>query len=279
MDPITGISLVLGLAPLFSICLEYFEYFKTAQSLSADLEILLLKLDFEHEKFIVWGEANGISKTVGEGRNLELDVQAKSRLVKRGLEAIRLLFENGRKLQEQYGLRASESLDGKGKKQRLLSSSSLNRFRRSYKELQSRTGEQSQPGVVLKTMWAVHDKAKFVVLISDIKDLVDDLYKFIPVTNKARDRIIFRDMRALLPDLRTLRLVEKASEETYPTWSETASLMILASESGTIGGSRSTGQWPDNFDGSVDDNLLPSSNKGSDSDMGISSYPCLISAL
>jgi hypothetical protein len=82
MDPVsTGIGIVLGLAPMFSVCLEYFQCFKSAQSFSDDLELLTLKLDIEHERLIAWGEANGILKTVDDGRNPGLDLPSTNDLI------------------------------------------------------------------------------------------------------------------------------------------------------------------------------------------------------
>ncbi|KAE9362631.1 hypothetical protein N431DRAFT_490391 [Stipitochalara longipes BDJ] len=248
MDPFSTIRLALGVAPLFSICLEYFEYFKTAQSLSADVEILLLKLDFEHERFIAWGEANGISKTLDEGQNPDLVVPSKSDLIKRSLKSIQALFEDGKKLQSDYGLRAVNDLDPKKLDSKFPSSSGMNRFRRSYTKLRNQAGSQSQPSILTKTKWAIHDKAKFVLLISDIRDLVSGLYNILPVSNKERDKIAFKDLRSLLPDIGRLKLVETASEEEYPTWSEAASLMIIASETGTIAGKGSIARWAEDLD-------------------------------
>jgi hypothetical protein len=252
LDPISGIGLVLALAPLFSICLEYFECFKTAQSLSVDFEVLLLKLDFEHERFIAWGEANGISKTADEGRNPELDFPPKANLIKRSLESIQSLFEDSKKLQTEYGLRALDGPCLKERKLKFPSSSGLNRFRRSYTKPSKGASSPNQPSILSKTRWAIYDKAKFVDLISDIRDLVNGLYNVLPVSNKKRDKIVFKDIRSLLPDIARLKLVETASEEAYPTWSEAASLMIIASEAGTIDGRGSIGQWVEELDGSVE---------------------------
>ena len=99
MDPVTAsVGIVLRLAPMFSVCLEYFQYFKSAQSLSVNLELLVLKLDIEHKRIIAWGEANGILKTVNEGRNPGLDLLLTNNLIKRGLSSIQLLFRDSKKL-------------------------------------------------------------------------------------------------------------------------------------------------------------------------------------
>ncbi|KAH0536310.1 hypothetical protein FGG08_006803 [Glutinoglossum americanum] len=250
MDPITtGIGIVLGLAPMFSVCLEYFQYFKSAQSFSVDLELLILKLDIEHQRMIAWGEANGILKTADESRNPGLDLPSTNDLIKKCLSSIQSLFRDSKKLQEYYGL---QSMDGdylEATNPKFLSTSGLRSFRKSYSRISKATTSQNKPSILSKTRWAIYDKAKFTVLLSDIKGLVDGLYQILPVPNKVRDKIVFKAIRSLVPDFKRLRLVETASEDKYSTWSEAASLMAAASEAGTMEG-RSVGQWVEELDDS-----------------------------
>jgi len=252
MDPITtSVGLILGLAPMFSVCLEYFQYFKSAQSFSVDLELLILKLDIEHERMIAWGEANGILKTADEGRNPGFDIPSKNDLIKRCLSSIHSLFGDSKKLQEYYGLKAIDGNYLEATNPKFLSTSGLRSFRKSYSRISKATGSQNKPGVLSKTRWSIYDKAKFMVLLSDINRLVDGLYEVLPVHNKVRDEIVFKAIRSLVPDFKRLRLVETASEDKYSTWSEVASLMAAASEAGTIEG-RSVGQWVEELDDSQD---------------------------
>ena len=250
MDPISGIGLALGIVPLFSVCLEYFEYFKTAQSLLSDFEVLLLKLDFEHERFIAWGEVNGISKTIEEGRNCELDNPQKADLIKRSLESIQSLFKNSERLQTKYGVQALNTPSSGGPTPKFPGSFGLSRFRKSYKRLNKSTEGEKTLSVLSKTKWAIHDKGKFEILISDIRDLVNGLYHTLPVSNKERDMVAFKDIKCLLPDLTRLKLVELASEDVYPTWSQAASVMIMASEPGTVDGRGRVGEWVEEVDDS-----------------------------
>jgi hypothetical protein len=209
MGPVsTGIGIVLGLAPMFSICLEYFQYFKSAQSFSDDLELLTLKLDIEHERLIAWGEANGILKTVDDGRNPGLDLPSTNDLIKRGLRSMQTLFRDSKKLQEYYGLEPMDENYLEATNTKFLSTSGLRSFRKSFSRFSKTTGSQNKPSVLSKTKWAIYDKAKFTVLLSDIKDLVDGLYQILPVPHKVRDKIVFKAIRSLVPDFKRLRLVE-----------------------------------------------------------------------
>ncbi|KAI9856456.1 MAG: hypothetical protein M1813_009112 [Trichoglossum hirsutum] len=263
MDPITTgvVGIALGLAPTFSVCLEYFQYFKSAQSFSVDLELLILKLDIEHERMIAWGEANGILKTADESRNPGLDLPSTNDLIKRGLSSIQSLFRDGKKLQEYYGLQPIDGNYLEATNPKFLSTSGLRSFRKSYSRISKATGSQNKLSILSKTRWAIYDKAKFTVLLSDIKGLVDGLYQILPVPNKVRDKIVFKAIRSLVPDFKRLRLVETASEDGYSTWSEAASLMAAASEAGTMEG-RSVGQWVEELD--LDDSQETESETTSD---------------
>ena len=72
----------------------------------------------------------------------------------------------------------------KATKPKFLSTSSLRSFRKSYSRFSKATDSQNKLSVLLKTRWAIYNKAKFTVLLSDIKGLVDGLYQILPVPNK-----------------------------------------------------------------------------------------------
>lgn len=62
MVPVEPISLTIGIASLFSTCVKCFDYFKAAQSLAENLKILLVKLDTEKTRLLIWGNAVGSLK-------------------------------------------------------------------------------------------------------------------------------------------------------------------------------------------------------------------------
>src|SRR4051812_21430084 len=104
-----AIGLALAVVPIFSICLQYFEYFKTAQTLSLDCQLLLIKLDFEHERLIIWGENHGlplgtVSKRAEESGDI---ISPTIKLVKEALGHIETLFTDTRTLHDKYGVRAA----------------------------------------------------------------------------------------------------------------------------------------------------------------------------
>ncbi|ORY16619.1 prion-inhibition and propagation-domain-containing protein [Clohesyomyces aquaticus] len=74
--PVEPISLAVGavaLASLFSTYIECFNYFKAGQGLEEDFELLLVKLDVEKTRLLIWGYAVGVLKPEGEGLVPELE--------------------------------------------------------------------------------------------------------------------------------------------------------------------------------------------------------------
>src|SRR4051794_64066 len=107
VPPVEPVSLTIGLvalASLFSTCVECFEYFRAGQDLEESLEILLVKLDLEKTRLLIWGNAVGILKE-DEARAIELSNATKIESIRRCLECIKLLLSNAGKLQDSYGLR------------------------------------------------------------------------------------------------------------------------------------------------------------------------------
>ncbi|KAF2192375.1 hypothetical protein K469DRAFT_653816 [Zopfia rhizophila CBS 207.26] len=63
MIPIEPVSLTIGavaLAGLFSLCVQCFDLIEIGQKVSADYELLIVKLSIEKRRLMTWGEAIGI---------------------------------------------------------------------------------------------------------------------------------------------------------------------------------------------------------------------------
>ena len=105
-EPISLTVGVVALASLFSTCIECFDFFKAGQRLEEDIDILLIKLDLEKTRMLIWGNAVGILKAEDEGRAVELSEPSTSTLVGRCLERVQSLLSNTEDLQKAYGLKA-----------------------------------------------------------------------------------------------------------------------------------------------------------------------------
>jgi Prion-inhibition and propagation len=256
MEPVGLTFGVVALASLFSTCVDCFGYFKAAQSFEDDFEILLVKLDLEKERLLIWGNHAGILKVDNEGRAVELNESTKDRLVGRCLERIKALLSDTDKFQDAYGLRALPDAGVKLLKgTNFVSANSMSVFKSSYRRFWTRPFASSQvrPTTVMRTKWAIHDKVKFEGMINHLKDLIDGLNQVLPVKRETQDQIVREDISSIL-DLSRLKLVQSACEGSYRAWSEIASEVIEATETGTID-RRNIEEWMRDAEG-LDDNEL-----------------------
>ena len=223
MDPV---SVALGVVALFKTCVDSFEYFKAASELKRDFEVLLVKLDFEQERLLVWGDMIGIGKAGVD--NFEENT-LHSDLTKRCLASIKNLLEDTVALKSRYGVRPLSSHDQQFDRSSV-SANALKRFR-------LRFGRSSRDhGVLDKTRWAIYDATKFESLVSDLRDLIDGLTRQVPVSQDHLDQKVQDDIASMVDDVSSLRLVQEACEDYYPSWQQAASEAIDASEAGTVDG-------------------------------------------
>jgi hypothetical protein len=256
MVPVEPVSLTIGvvaLASLFSTCVECFEYFSSAKDLKEDFEILLVKLDLEKTRLLIWGNAVGVLKAEGEGRIIELNDGQRVELIGRCLESMKNLLLDADKLQRDYGLQSTTQIHTQvSRSSNILSKNSMSLFKTSYRRFWARfAGDQARTTLVSRTKWAIHDKARFEGLIIHLKDLIDGLNQVLPVKREIQDQIIKDDIVSIL-DLSKLRLVQSACEGSYTVWSDVASAVIEASEVGTVD-RRNIEEWLGDANGLVDE--------------------------
>jgi Prion-inhibition and propagation len=243
IEPVSFTIGIVALASLFSTCIECFDYFKTGQHLEEEFEILLVKLDLEKTRLLIWGNAVGVLKTEDEGRAVELSEAPKAELIGRCLERINSLLSDTDKLQNEYGLQASVEAGAKsGRSSNVVSANSMNIFKTSYRRFWVRfASKQTRSGLLMRTKWAIRDKPKFESLIVHLRDFIDGLHQVLSVKRETQDQIVCDDIISIL-DLSKLRLVRSACEGSYATWSAVASEAIEASEIGTVD-RRSIEEW------------------------------------
>jgi hypothetical protein len=229
-------AFVIGVAGLFSSCVDAFTYFKAAQRTEEDAEILLLKLDIEKTRLLVWGNEVGIFNV--NLRHSRLHDEGTVTLLARILGQIKRLLTDSERLRSSYGLRIQELPQGRTID--FLSSKSLAIFRTSSSRFWTRNASRLSSdlqavrgSVVAKTKWAIYAKERFQGLVNDVKQFIDSLYELVPVDRETQDGIIKADIESLL-DLSQLRLVEAATEDSYRAYSAAAASVIEASENGTI---------------------------------------------
>lgn len=225
-----------------------------------DFEILRVKLEVERIRLLAWGSA------VGFGDN-HLDYRLNDRGIRDTilglLSCIEHVFSNSEKLQKRYGLRqesgsASRNLtssqqdreartlmtpvfrqayanlppdeDEEAIMQQPQSSSTKNvsLVKRAYAGLRrsARDRQRSTP-FAQKTLWAIHDKAKFQLMITEIKSFNDSLVSLFPGWTDRANQNLREDIDAS-DDIRSLILLEEAAADAHGDISETASVRLEA---------------------------------------------------
>lgn len=96
-------AFVIRVAGLFSSCVDAFAYFKLAQRTSREVEVVLLKLDTEKTRLLIWGENVGIFSPSHQDPRL-LDERVVE-LIQRILSQIESLLTDSEKLGTLYGAR------------------------------------------------------------------------------------------------------------------------------------------------------------------------------
>ena len=227
MVPIEPLSLSIGIAALFTTCIQCFEYFKAATSVRKDFDILLLRLELEQERLLIWGEGIGIGNK-DWSENLTFNGDSKRQdLARRCLNTIKNLLEDAESLKSMYGLQPAAATTNTVS-HHSISSNALKRLR-------VRLGRSSNGlGVLKKTRWAIHDAARFQELIGHLRDLLDGLMRDAPGPQDTHDEKVQDDIASMADDILALRLLSEACEDIYPKWSDTARSAIDASETGTI---------------------------------------------
>ncbi|RPA80486.1 hypothetical protein BJ508DRAFT_130023 [Ascobolus immersus RN42] len=233
---------LVGLASIFTSCVDAFNLFKSAQNFPNSIQILLVKLDIEKTRLLAWGEKTGIFEE--NIHHHSLDNADSLQLFERILKSVQMLLTDAQALRSQYGVQSEESTQKlSSPPAALLSSGSMQLLKRSRERFFIRNasrllgslGSQSEVGMGRRTLWAIHDERRFEGLLVHLRELIDGLYELPELLRikEASDIAMVTEI-ALIPDISTLRLVEEASEASYPLLSKAASDAIEASEHGTV---------------------------------------------
>ena len=227
MVPVEPVSLSIAIASLFTACIECFEYFKAAKEFEQNFKVLLVKLEYQQERLLVWGDLAGVcNEKRHDVKPISESEQKRQDLTKSCLDSIHRLLKDTENLKTKYGLRAyTPAVDTAPHSG--VSSNALKRFR-------LRLGRQSQvPSVIEKTRWAIHDETKFQKLVQDIRDLIDGLMTEVPVPPELQEQKVQDDLASMVDDIQSLHLFQEACKDDYPEWWNAASAAIDASEIAT----------------------------------------------
>lgn len=227
-------AFVIGVAGLFTSCIDAFGYFKLYQGATRDIEVVLLKLDIEKARLLIWGQNVGIFDD--NHRHLQFLNEGVAGVIKRILLDIEKHLTDSEKLRTSYGVRSPDSPRSLSRMIDYLSKKSLAIFRTSASRFVARNATRlegfARGSAVARTKWAIHDRGRFQELVNTLGHFVDRLFELTHMSGEIADRVIVEDIESIL-DIPRLTIVEEATE-SYPTYLEAARSARASTEAGTL---------------------------------------------
>ncbi|KAL9619323.1 MAG: hypothetical protein Q9160_006088 [Pyrenula sp. 1 TL-2023] len=201
----------VGLAGLFSTCVDCFKLVQVYGTRSCDYGILQTMLDNQQFHFMAWGKACGF---------MDPD-QAKSRFddpssgphnmrIEQTMERIIALLTDGESLKKKYGLKVQRAPMGS----KIIEGPALSAFSKAFQNTKNfwNTSLQRKTHITGTLRWAVDDRDKFDRLIQNLKDLLSDLMKFTEdIGVPDRERLIVEYEFEMIDDEPSLEAITAAS--------------------------------------------------------------------
>jgi hypothetical protein len=211
-----AIGVVLGVAGLFSACLDCLELVDSARNYEHESEVLVAKLDIQRVRLQIWGDLVGLTSEHSSDEPETLTRQEFG--VKRCLEGIRRALTNSQDLISRYGLFQIEPLHDSTGCVALapMLQTRAGRLRQGLiTSLDSLLQGPRHVSIGRRMKWAIKDKQRFNVLVEDIKDFVDGLQAVVPAIQPRHKRLVERGIQSLQDD-DVLELVAEATTDDYP---------------------------------------------------------------
>ncbi|KAK6851959.1 hypothetical protein PG995_012084 [Apiospora arundinis] len=237
MEPI-GFS--LGIASLFTTCIDCFELVQSGRYLGQEYHLLETKFINQRIRLVAWGKACGFTDPNGYDRQIDENKEVHDAIEASLLHLIGLL-RDGDKLKRKYGLRdADQPVAGPhGATPNVLIQSShtwpllggqsamtsltqrLTKFRDKTK------ATQQQANLWNKARWAIVDKEKFAELVQHLRDLIEDLEGLTAGLHlEHRQRELIRQEVEAIREIPVLESIEEARVGRLDPVSDAASLRL-----------------------------------------------------
>ncbi|KAK8073209.1 hypothetical protein PG994_004108 [Apiospora phragmitis] len=217
MAEVAGLALgALGIAGLFTSCVENFDIIVRAKDFGEEFDLLCTQLSLQRIRLAVWGETLGLlppassqTRRVRYNRSLERE-DIKPSIV----ASLNQLLNQLTKADTPTGMRV---------------------LRDSYRKFKKRIRKnQKQKSVWKVTRWSVHDCAQFEALVDNVRKLMDGLESIanaLGVLEKQHERLL--EEVESVPDVQSLSLLQDVgSSDSAPAAlkavSDTASVQLSA---------------------------------------------------
>ncbi|KAL7272612.1 hypothetical protein RUND412_004575 [Rhizina undulata] len=186
---------VVGLAGLFSTCLQILDVIAEASDYGKSVQDILMDIDFEHWKLLLWGESVGLINHTDSTRiNKRMDKPNVRKLVYDQLVRLKRTFDDVEKFKEKYGIQHEQG--------QLTSTSippaslDIDTYRDNIK--QRMLSRQQQASLRNKARWAFRGKPKLTNLVTDLKLLNEKLHSLVPVGDDSFEEQILEGVEAII---------------------------------------------------------------------------------
>jgi Prion-inhibition and propagation len=175
-------GLVLGLPGLFVSCVECFEYIQLGRKLEEDYDTTVLRLSNIGLSLSRWGKSMGLHGTAPLDKDQIAALEPEARPL---LEGILRRFEKVSNKSEELKLKATN--EEVALVRRDMNSEARGLYTMMHTWMHTRYINQQNR--VKKVRWAVYDKKALNSLISDLRELVDDLVKLFPAAQPSQRQL------------------------------------------------------------------------------------------
>ncbi|CAG8217329.1 unnamed protein product [Penicillium salamii] len=210
----------IGVAALFSNCVECFEYIQLGRQFGKNFERCQIKLDVARTRLGRWGQAVGIESDPRFTADMMGDKV--SQQVHAVLEEIMLLFQAVQKSSKRYELKTpNEDLVC------FTNADMRPEFRKVHGQLKAIAHQrQRQTGFAKKARWALYDGKNLDKLVREIADFVDALEQLVPPVEAVQRQLSAIELEEI-DDESTLLAIRDAAVDTDSILSETADQKIV----------------------------------------------------
>ena len=222
----------LGIAGLFSACIDVFEFVQVGRARTRDLEVLATKLENQKARFVIWGRTLRLdSADEGGGYDKRLDESVRKESVLKTMRLVARLFMEGDELTVRYGMRKEGASNAVTHQQPPGHPSPWRGMFHRVQERLNRNGKSPAASCSARDpstfRWAIVDQRLFLALVGDLRELIDDLEsltRFHGLSEQKRT-IVTYEIESM-SDLASLALVRDAGENACDDLSDAATIWL-----------------------------------------------------
>jgi hypothetical protein len=208
-------------------------YYKFVPHADRAVEVVLLKLDIEKTRLLIW--ANNLDFFSASGPNPQLLDERVVDLIGDILYEVVCLLTEPEKLRVTYGVRnldtsGERAVDYVSWKSNAVYEKSASRF---WAQNLSKLKAPPRGSKAVMIRRAVYEREKFQHLVDNLGNLVDRLFELVSVARETQDHVIIRDIESIV-NISHLAVIEEATDTSHRAYSQAAASTRALAEAGTV---------------------------------------------